>query len=286
MKTQLHPTSRALPLIHALLLSLVFVLPSLVTCNPAAAAATKSQSFLPSQNKAKIWGIVPKLIDSSIPKHIIVMGGPASGKGTQCQKLADKYGLVHISSGDLLRQAVSSSEGGPTAPHISTIKQCMEAGKLIPDNLMTRLILDRLRSRDCQERGYILDGYPRTLAQAQSLQDAGISPDVFLLLNVRDEDAIKRVIGRRTDSKTGHVYHLEYNPPPNDPEILKRLIIRSDDTVDSMKVRLKQFRANVASVENWYREIKRELDGSSSPSEVSRDIDATLKQMRKRKQRV
>ncbi|KAK1747329.1 adenylate kinase [Skeletonema marinoi] len=199
--------------------------------------------------------------------HIIVVGGPASGKGTQCQKLADKYGLVHISSGDLLRQAVSSSEGGPTAPHISTIKQCMEAGKLIPDNLMTRLILDRLRSRDCQERGYILDGYPRTLAQAQSLQDAGISPDVFLLLNVRDEDAIKRVIGRRTDSKTGHVYHLEYNPPPNDPEILKRLIIRSDDTVDSMKVRLKQFRANVASVENWYREIKREVDGSSSPSE-------------------
>ncbi|KAL7498523.1 hypothetical protein ACHAWT_006285 [Skeletonema menzelii] len=213
------------------------------------------------------------------------MGGPASGKGTQCEKLRDKHGLVHISSGDLLRKAVSSRDGGPTAPHISTIKQCMEAGKLIPDSLMTRLILDRLRSRDCQERGYILDGYPRTLAQAQSLQDAGISPDVFLLLNVRDEDAIKRVIGRRTDSKTGLVYHLEYNPPPNDPEVQKRLIIRSDDTLESMKVRLKQFRKNVASVESWYRDIKREVDGSKSPSEVSKDIDATLKQMRKRKQR-
>lgn len=213
------------------------------------------------------------------------MGGPASGKGTQCQKLADKYGLVHVSSGDLLRQAVSSNEGGPTPSHVSTIKQCMEAGKLIPDSLMTRLILERLRSRDCQERGYILDGYPRTLTQAQSLQDAGINPDVFLLLNVRDEDAIKRVIGRRTDSKTGLVYHLEYNPPPNDLEIQKRLIIRSDDTIESMKVRLKQFRQNVASVESWYRDIKREVDGSSSPSEVSKDIDAILKQMRKRKQR-
>ncbi len=280
MKTQLHYMSRALPLI----LSLVLVLPSFVVCNTA--AATKSRSLLPPQNRAKIWGIVPKLIDSSnIPKQIIVMGGPASGKGTQCQKLADKYGLVHISSGDLLRQAVSSNEGGPTPSHISTIKQCMEAGKLIPDSLMTRLILERLQSRDCLERGYILDGYPRTLAQAQSLQDAGISPDVFLLLNLRDEDAIKRVIGRRTDSDTGHVYHLEYNPPPNDPEILKRLIIRSDDTVESMKVRLKQFRQNVVSVESWYRDIKREVDGSSTPSEVSRDIDAILKQMRKRKQR-
>jgi len=283
MNTQLHCISRASPLIQALLLSLVLLLlPSFVVCNTA--TVTKSRSILPSQNRAKIWGIVPKLIDSNIPKQIIVMGGPASGKGTQCQKLADKYGLVHISSGDLLRQAVSSSEG-PASSHISTIKQCMEAGKLIPDSLMTRLILDRLRSRDCQERGYILDGYPRTLAQARSLQDAGINPDVFLLLNIRDEDAIKRVIGRRTDSKTGHIYHLEYNPPPNDPEIQKRLIIRSDDTVESMKVRLRQFRENVASVESWYRDIKREVDGSSTPSEVSRDIDATLKQMRKRKQR-
>ena len=276
--------SSSLHLIHALLLSLVLlVLPSFVVGNTA--LATKSRSLLPQQNRAKIWGMVPRLIDSSIPKQIIVMGGPASGKGTQCQKLVDKYGLVHISSGDLLRQAVSSCDDGPTAPHISTIKQCMEAGKLIPDSLMTRLILDRLRSRDCQERGFILDGYPRTLAQAQSLREAGVHPDVFLLLNVRDEDAIKRVIGRRTDSKTGLVYHLEYNPPPNDPEIQQRLIIRSDDTVESMKVRLKQFRENVVSVESWYRDIKREVDGSKSPSEVSRDIDATLKQMRKRKQR-
>jgi adenylate kinase len=282
MKPQQCHTSRASPLFQALLLTLVFVLPYFVTCNPT--AVTKSRSLLPTQH-TKLWGIVPKLIDSSIPKHIIVMGGPASGKGTQCQKLADKYGLVHISSGDLLRQAVSSNDGGPAAPHISIIKECMEAGKLIPDSLMTRLILDRLRSRDCRERGYILDGYPRTLAQAKSLQDAGISPDVFLLLNVRDEEAIKRVIGRRTDSVTGKVYHLEFNPPPNDAEVRKRLIIRADDTLESMKVRLKQFRENVASVEDWYRDIKREVDGSSTPREVSRDIDATLKQMRKRKQR-
>lgn len=215
------------------------------------------------------------------------MGGPAAGKGTQCQQLADKHGLVHISSGDLLRQAVSSStKGGTVSPHIKLIKEFMEAGKLIPDNLMTKVILDRLRCLDCQKRGYILDGFPRTLSQAKSLEEAGIYPDAFIILSISDEEAINRVVGRRTDSVTGKVYHLQNNPPPNDEEVLKRLIIRSDDTEESMRQRLKQFRANVSSVEEWYRDIKREIDGSKSPSEVSRNIDSTLKQMRKRKQRV
>lgn len=283
MNIKQHQTSKALPFLMLALLALLFI-PSFVSSNPS--AATDSRSHVPSsRHKPKLWGVVPKLIDSSIPKHIIVMGGPASGKGTQCQNLADKYGLVHISSGDLLRQAVSSSKGGPAAPHISMIKNCMEAGKLIPDSLMTRLILDRLDCRDCQERGYILDGFPRTLSQAKSLEEAGISPDVFLILNVRDKEAINRVVGRRTDSVTGKVYHLEWNPPPNE-EVRQRLVIRSDDTLESMKHRLNQFRANVASVEDWYRDIKREIDGSGTPSEVSRDIEATLKQLRQRKQLV
>jgi adenylate kinase len=135
------------------------------------------------------------------------------------------------------------------------------------------------------KRGYILDGFPRTLSQAKSLEEAGISPDVFLILNVRDKEAINRVVGRRTDSVTGKVYHLEWNPPPNE-EVRQRLVIRSDDTLESMKHRLNQFRANVASVEDWYRDIKREIDGSGTPSEVSRDIEATLKQLRQRKQLV
>ena len=284
MTMKQHHSPRSLSsLLQALIVALMFA-PLYVSCNPAGAAiATKSRSFVPP--KAKFWGI--KQADSSIPKQIIVMGGPAAGKGTQCQQLAEKHGLVHISSGDLLRQAVSSStKGGTVSPHIKLIKECMEAGKLIPDNLMTKVILDRLRRTDCQKSGYILDGFPRTLSQAKSLEEAGIYPDAFIILSISDEEAINRVVGRRTDSVTGKVYHLQNNPPPNDEEVLKRLIIRSDDTEESMRQRLKQFRANVSSVEDWYRDIKREIDGSKSPSEVSRNIDSTLKQMRKRKQRV
>lgn len=219
------------------------------------------------------------------PKKIIVMGAPASGKGTQCQALAKKHGLVHLSTGDMLRRAVSSgSVDSDTAPYISTIKKCMETGQLIPDDIIVRLVLDRLQSSDCQNRGWILDGFPRTARQARALQDAGISPYAFLFLNVPDEVAINRVVGRRTDPLTGRVYHVDWNPPPNDEDVRQRLIIRSDDTAESMKQRLKQFRKNAQSVKACYRNII-EIDGQGQPQDVCDEINSSLNALGRRMQR-
>lgn len=222
------------------------------------------------------------------PKQIIVMGGPASGKGTQCSVLAKKHGMVHLSTGDMLREAVSSgacSDNGEEAPHIATIKSFMSQGKLIPDEIMVSLVIDRLRSPDCASRGWILDGFPRTANQARALLDAGFLPDAFVFLNVPDDVLIKRVVGRRLDPLTKTVYHVEWNPPPTD-EIRQRLVVRSDDTMESMKQRVKQFRANADAVKGSYDRII-EVDGLGTPDDVSTDIESSLKQLAaERRQRV
>lgn len=275
-----------------LLLALLIIRPILV------ASSTKSPPI------DQIWGVTPKVESTPFnvgfglhhrtnnaaattvfPRRLVVMGGPASGKGTQCQAIAEKHGLVHLSTGDMLRQAVSAeSVSDEIAPHISTIKNCMEDGKLIPDDIVVRLVLDRLRSPDCQKQGWILDGFPRTSNQAVALQNAGIHPDVFLFLSVPDDVAIKRVVGRRQDSLTGKVYHLDWNPPPND-EIAQRLVTRSDDTIESMKQRLKQFRENANAVKACYNNTV-EIDGLGTPEEVLWDIDTSLKRVAQGKHRV
>jgi len=218
---------------------------------------------------------------SSTPKHIVVMGGPASGKGTQCQALVEEYGLVHLSTGDMLRQAVSSS--GCFDAEMADIKRCMENGQLIPDDVIVRLVLQRLNSSDCQRRGWILDGFPRTANQARALLRSGIIPDLFLFLNVPDEVAIQRACGRRTDPVTGKGYHLDYSPPPSD-EIRQRLVIRSDDTVESMRERLKQFRENANAVKDCFDII--DIDGRGTSDEVRDNIISCLSNANKNAERV
>ena len=251
------------------------------------------------QRTPKIWGVRPNIDtsfgianrwrnnaqSSSTPKHIIVMGGPASGKGTQCQNLVEKYGLVHLSTGDMLRQAVSSSSVDDDRD-MANIKRCMENGQLIPDDVIIRLVLQRLNSSDCQQRGWILDGFPRTANQARALQKAGIDPDLFLFLNVPDEVAIQRACGRRTDPVTGKGYHLDYSPPPSD-EVRQRLVIRSDDHVESMTQRLKQFRENANAVKDCFdRDIIVDIDGRGTPDEVRDNIISCLSNANKNAERV
>jgi len=258
----------------------------------------KSPQTTRHQHTPALWGARPNAEASSdvnhsnhaaltaaFPKHIIVMGGPASGKGTQCQALAEKHGLVHLSTGDMLRQSVSeSTDSGESSPHISAIKKYMESGKLIPDDIIVRLVLDRLACPDCQNQGWILDGFPRTANQARALQRAGIHPELFLFLNVPDELAIKRACGRRTDPLTGRVYHLDWNLPPS-RIIEDRLIVRSDDTVESMKQRLKQFRENAKAVKRCYSNIA-EIDGIGTPGEVLNEILCAIDIYSQRKQSV
>lgn len=128
-----------------------------------------------------------------------------------------------------------------------------------------------MEEADCQEQGWLLDGFPRTQAQANALAEAGVTADCFLFLSVPDEVLVERVVGRRTDPETGKIYHMTFSPP-DDETILARLEQRSDDTEEKVKVRLEQFHANVDAVKDSYTDIMVAIDGNRSPDIVSKEI--------------
>ncbi|KAF3774705.1 Adenylate kinase 2 [Nymphaea thermarum] len=162
------------------------------------------------------------------PLKVMISGAPASGKGTQCELIVKKYGLVHIAAGDLLRAEVAAdTEKGKEA------KQYMEKGQLVPNDIVVMMVKDRLLQRDALENGWLLDGYPRSISQATALEDLKIRPDLFLLLDVPEEILVERVVGRRLDPVTGKIYHLKYSPPETQ-EIAERLTQRFDDTEEKV----------------------------------------------------
>ena len=134
---------------------------------------------------------------------------------------------------------------------------------------------DRLAQEDCKKNGWLLDGFPRTPAQAQALKEEGIQADCFLFLNVPDEILVERVVGRRTDPVTGKIYHLKFSPPESE-EVASRLVQRSDDTEEKVKVRLEQFHTNVEAVKGFYTNVMIEVDGSMKPDMVSMKIEDTI----------
>jgi len=185
-------------------------------------------------------------IPSHAPPKIIIAGAPASGKGTQCEMLVEKYGVVHLSTGDMLRAAVQEgSELGMKA------KALMEAGELVPDDLIVTMITERLKQPDCESKGWLLDGFPRTRAQADALSAAQIVPHVFVVLDVPDEDIVERVTGRRLDPEEGKIYHVKFNPPA-DEKVAARLIQRADDTEEKCRIRLSTYHANVRDIVSCY----------------------------------
>ncbi|XP_031099094.1 adenylate kinase, chloroplastic [Ipomoea triloba] len=212
------------------------------------------------------------------PLRIMISGAPASGKGTQCELIAKKYDLVHISAGDLLRAEISAgTENGKRA------KEYMEKGQLVPDEVVVMMVKDRLMQPDSQEKGWLLDGYPRSLSQATALKEYGFQPDLFILLEVHEEKLVERVIGRRLDPVTGKIYHLKYSPPETD-EISARLTQRFDDTEEKVKLRLQTHNQNVDSVLAIYEDITFKVDGSVSKVEVFALIDDALAKVLEQKQ--
>jgi adenylate kinase len=132
-------------------------------------------------------------------------------------------------------------------------------------------IKDRLEQDDCQTQGWLLDGFPRTQAQAKALEECGAVADCFIFLNVPDEILVERVVGRRTDPETGAIYHMTFSPPENE-DVIKRLVHRSDDTEEKVKVRLEQFHANVDAVSASYEMISVTIDGNQTPAKVTEAI--------------
>ena len=217
----------------------------------AAAAAAAADDEAPAADAA---GAAPR---------IIISGAPASGKGTQCERLVAKYGIKHISTGDLLRAAVvAETDLGKSA------KGYMEKGELVPDELLIPLVAEGLA--DVSE-GWLLDGFPRTQGQAQALKDAGIIPDVLLVLDVPDEELTGRCVDRRLDPVSGKIYHLKTSPPEND-EVAARLVQRADDTAEKIQTRLKLYHENKDAVCSVFADQVRHVDGNRDADAVNADI--------------
>jgi adenylate kinase len=206
----------------------------------------------------------------SAPLQIIISGAPASGKGTQCELIVARYGIVHISTGDMLRAAVKAQ-----SPLGVEAKRYMDDGNLVPDELVIAMLQERIARRDCVERGWLLDGFPRTAAQADALNAAGVSPAAVIALDVSDDVLVDRVIGRRLDPETGAIYHVVFNPPPN-PEVAARLTQRSDDTEDKARTRLDTFHANAKSIEDHYSTVLCRVDGNRGKQAVFSDITGII----------
>lgn len=207
---------------------------------------------------------------SSDPLKVIIAGAPASGKGTQCELIVQKYGLAHISAGDMLRAEVAKgSEYG------KKVSSYMESGQLVPDDVVITIVKSCLESGDAKEKGWLLDGYPRSASQAEALVKAGISPDVFILLEVPDEILVERVVGRRMDPETGRIYHLKFGPPETD-EIRSRLIQRSDDTEEKVKLRLETHNTNMGNVTSVYSNVLVPVDGNRGKDKVFADVEQIL----------
>lgn len=187
------------------------------------------------------------------------------------QMIVEEFGLVHVSTGDLLRAAVKEgSELGMKA------KEAMEAGKLVPDEVVCGMVEERLNQEDAKKQGWLLDGFPRTRLQALKLQEAGLIPSHVIVLDVPDEALVERVTGRRTDSETGAIYHMKFNPPPADVPA-ERLIQRKDDNEETVKVRVATYHENLQGILSCYSQLLIRVDGNRDKSEVWNDLGALLR---------
>jgi len=206
---------------------------------------------------------------------MILFGPPGAGKGTQAGRLLERHPeIAHLSTGDMLRAAVA--EGTELGKQADAF---MKGGDLVPDELVVGLVMERLQKPDCAD-GFMLDGFPRTVPQAKALDaaltEAGISLDHVVVIEVPDELIVDRITGRRMDPETGAIYHMEFNPPPDD--VAGRVVQRKDDTAEAVQSRLKKYHSETTPVLPLYDDkgIVRRIDGVGAPHEVALRIERAL----------
>ncbi len=200
---------------------------------------------------------------------IVLFGPPGAGKGTQASRISSLSGKPQVSTGDMLRAAVASgSELGVEA------KGYMEAGLLVPDEVIIGLISERLQEPDAVS-GLLLDGYPRTIAQAEALAEVE-EVSVVISIEVPDEAIVERIVGRRMDPETGKIYHIRFNPPP--AELSERVIQRKDDNEDTVWNRLSAYHEQTAPLADWYeqRGVLVRIDGNRSIEAVGNAIEDAI----------
>jgi adenylate kinase len=211
--------------------------------------------------------------------NLVLLGPPGSGKGTQGERLQEDLRLPYYATGDILRAAVrDQTELGRTA------KEYMDRGDLVPDEVIVDVIAERIDSPEAVD-GFILDGFPRTEPQAEALAarlvelDRGLT--AVLLIDVDDDEVVRRLGGRRTCEENGHVFHVEFNPPEKEGVCDldgSPLVVRDDDKPDVIRHRLDQYHEKTEPLVDYYdgQSLLRRIDGAASPDEVGAEVERTL----------
>ncbi|WP_428772076.1 adenylate kinase [Vibrio sp.] len=212
--------------------------------------------------------------------RIILLGAPGAGKGTQAQFIMEKYGIPQISTGDMLRAAIKAgTELGKKA------KEVIDAGQLVSDDIILGLIKERIAEEDCA-KGFLLDGFPRTIPQADGLKEMDVQVDYVIEFDVADEVIVERMAGRRAHLPSGRTYHVVFNPPKvegKDDVTGEDLVVRDDDKEETVRARLGVYHEQTAPLINYYQaeaEAGRtqylKFDGTKQVAEVSADIEKAL----------
>jgi len=212
---------------------------------------------------------------------MILLGAPGAGKGTQAKFLTESYGIPQISTGDMLRAAVKA--GTETG---LKVKSVMESGGLVTDEIIIDLVKERITDDDCKS-GFLFDGFPRTIPQAEALRDAGVEIDVVLEIDVPDDEIVRRLSGRRVHLDSGRVYHVDFNPPAKeglDDVTEEPLIQREDDTEETVRKRLSVYHEQTSPLVNFYTEMEKssgsvkfiKVDGTASIDEIVMNIKQNL----------
>jgi len=211
--------------------------------------------------------------------NLVLLGPPGAGKGTQAERLVEDFGLPYIATGNMLREAVDAeTELGLAA------KDYMSRGDLVPDDLIIKMIIERLEDEDTRA-GFILDGFPRTVPQAEALEEEltklGRTLTAALFIDAPEEEVVRRLSGRRICVKGQHTFHVDFDPPKHADRCDvdgSRLMVRDDDQPEVVRQRLRNYQEKTSPLIGYFdqRNILRRVDGSRSPTEVGDQIRATL----------